>query len=61
MVGFLQKIYQSLDDNSNEKNVAFLIDFSKVLSKVRHFELIKKIADIRVGGCLPQDVERNQW
>ena len=52
MAGFLQKIYQALDDNSKEQIVAFYTDFSKAFDKFPHFEQIQKVADIGVGGCL---------
>ena len=52
MVGFLQKIYQELDDNSNEQILAFKTDFSKAFDTDLHFELLKKVADIGVGVCL---------
>ena len=52
MVGFLQKIYQALDDNSNEHISALCTDFSKTFHTVPHFELMKKVADIWAGGCL---------
>ena len=52
MVGFLQKNYQALDVNSNEQIVALFIDFSKALGMFSHFELMKKVANIGVGGCL---------
>ena len=51
MVGFLQKIYKALYDNSNEEILALYTDFSKAFDKVSHFELMK-LADIVVGGCL---------
>ena len=44
--GFLQKVYQALDDNSIEQIVAFYADFSEAFDKVPHFELMKKVADV---------------
>ena len=52
MLGFLQKIYQAIDHNSNEQIVVFYADFSKAFDKVPDFVLMKKAADIGVGGCL---------
>ena len=52
MVGFLQKIFEALDDISNEQFVAFYTDFSKVFDKFPKFELMKNVADIGVGSCL---------
>ena len=51
-IGFSKKIYQALDDYSNEQIVAFYTDFSKAFDKTPHFELMKKVADIAVGDCL---------
>ena len=52
MVGFLQKIYQALDDNLNEQNTALYARFWEAFDEVPHFEPMKKIAEIGVGGCL---------
>ena len=52
MAGFLQKIFQALDDNSTEQIVALYTDFSKASDKVPYFGLMKKVADIGIGGCL---------
>ena len=32
--------------------MTFYADFSKAFDKVPHFELMKKVADVGVGGCL---------
>ena len=46
MVGFLQKLNQAIDDNSNEQIVAVYANFSEAFDKAPHLELIKKIADV---------------
>ena len=43
MVSFIQKIYQALDDNSNDQIVVFYTDSSKAFDKVPQFELMKKV------------------
>ena len=48
----LKKTHEALDSKSNSENVAFNTDFSKAADKVPHYELIQKVAQIRVGGCL---------
>ena len=40
------------NDNSNEQIAAFYTDFSKAFEIVPLFELMKKIADLGVGGYL---------
>ena len=52
MLLFLRRIYEALDDDHQSEIIAFYTDFSKAFDKVPHFELIQKLIDIRVGGCL---------
>ena len=52
MLSFLKKIHEALDGDPNAEVVAFYTDFSKGFDKVPHYELIQKVAQIGVGGCL---------
>ena len=52
MLSFLKTIHEALDKNPHSEIVAFYTDFSKAFDKFPHFELLKKVAKIRVGGCL---------
>ena len=52
MVGFLHKIYQVLNDYSNEQILALYTDYLKAFHEVPHFELIKKVSETWAGGCL---------
>ena len=52
MLSFLKKIHEALDSDPNSEFVAFYTDFSKAFDKVPHYELIQKVAQIVVGGCL---------
>ena len=52
MLSFLSKIYRALDENPTDDVVAYYMDFSKAFVKVPLLELLKKTANIGVGGCL---------
>ena len=52
MLSFLKKLHEALDSNPNSEIVAFYSEFSKAFDKVPHYELIQKVAQIGVGGCL---------
>ena len=52
MLSFLKSIHDALDNDSSTEIVAFYTDFSKAFDKVPHFELVQKVANIGVGGCL---------
>ena len=52
MLSFLSKIYRALDENPTDEVVSYYMDFSKACDKVPHLELLKKTANIGVGGCL---------
>ena len=52
MLSFLQKVNKALDEDSSSENVAFYADFFKPFVKVPQFELLRKAAEIGVGGCI---------
>ena len=52
MLSFLKKIHEALDSDPKSKIVSFYTDFSKTFDKVPHYELIQKVSQIGVGGCL---------
>ena len=52
MLLFLKAIYEALNHDPQSETIAFYTDFSKTLDKVPHYELIQKVIDIGVGGCL---------
>ena len=52
MLLFLKKIYEALDHDPQSEVIAFYTDFSKAFDKVPHYDLIQKLIDIGVGGCL---------
>ena len=52
MLSFLKPIHDALDNESSTEIVAFYTDFSKAFDKLPHFELVQKVANIGVGGCL---------
>ena len=54
MITSLKKIHDALDNDPNSEVIAFYTDFSKAFDKVPHFELLKRVANIGVGGCLLQ-------
>ena len=52
MLSFLQKVFKELDKDRSSEIVAFYTDFSNAFDKVPHFELLCKVAEIGVGGCI---------
>ena len=52
MLSFLKEIYEALDNDSNAEIVAVYTDFAKAFDKVPHFDLLKKVALIGIGGCM---------
>ena len=52
MLLFLKRIYEALDHDPQSEIIAFYTDFSKAFDQVPHYELIQKLIDIGVGGCL---------
>ena len=52
MLLFLKSIYEALDHDPQSEIIAFYTDFSKAFDKVQHYQLIQKLIDIGVGGCL---------
>ena len=51
---FLKGIHAALDNDRNSEVIAFYTDISKAFDKVPHFEPLKKVANIGLGGCLLQ-------
>ena len=51
MLSFLKEIYETIDKNAENHVIAFYTDFSKAFDKVPHYELLKKMSNIGVGGC----------
>ena len=54
LITFLRKVHYALDNDPNSEVIAFYTDFSKAFDNVPHFELLKKVANIEVVGCLLQ-------
>ena len=52
MLLFCKRIYEALDNDPQKEIIAFYNDFSKAFDKAPHYELIQKMIDIGVGGCL---------
>ena len=52
MLLFLKRIYEALDHDPYSEIIAFYTDFSEAFDKGPHYELIQKLIDIGVGGCL---------
>ena len=52
MLSFLKSIHDALDNESSTEIVAFYTDFSKAFDKVQHFQLVQKVANIALRGCL---------
>ena len=51
MLSFLKEIYEAIDKNAENHVIAFYTDFTKALNQVPHYELLKKMSNIGVGGC----------
>ena len=49
---FLKRIYEALDHDPQSEIISFYTDFSKAFDKVSQYELIQKLIDTGVGGCL---------
>ena len=52
MLLFLRTIYKALYHDPQSEIFVFFTDFSNAFDKVPHYELIQKLIDIGVGGCL---------
>ena len=52
MLSFLQRVYKALDKDSSSEIIAFYTYFSQAFDEVPHFELLCKVAEIGVGGCI---------
>ena len=48
---FLKDIHEALNKNSSYTAVAFYTDFAKAFDRVPHYEVLKKVSAISVGGC----------
>ena len=51
MLKFLKDIYEALDENSSDTVVTFYTDVAKAFDRVPHYELLKQVSAIGVGGC----------
>ena len=52
MLSFLGKIFEALDSDPNSERAFFCLDFCETFDRVRQYELIQKITQIRARGCL---------
>ena len=52
MLAFLKKIFRSLDKKANDEIFTFYTNFSKAFDKVPQRELLNKIVNMGIGGCL---------
>ena len=52
MIVILKQIHDALDKESSSEIISFYSDFSKAFDKVPHLELLKKLSEIGVGGCI---------
>ena len=51
MLSFFKEFYEAIGKNAKNHVTAFYTDFSKAFDKVPHYELLKKMSNIGVGGC----------
>ena len=51
MLKLLKDIHEALDKVSSDTVVAFYTNFAKAFDRVPHYELLKKVSAIGVGGC----------
>ena len=51
MLKLLKDIHELLDKNFSDTVVAFYTNFAKAFDRVPHYELLKKVGAIGVGGC----------
>ena len=51
MLSSLNEIYEAIDKNAENHVIALYTDFSKAFDKVPHYELLKKMSNIGIGGC----------
>ena len=66
MLSFLKEIYEAIDKNAENHVIAFYTDFSKAFNKAPHYELLKKMSNLGVGGCFLEIISdylsnRNQF
>ena len=52
MLLFLKRVYEALNYDAQSDIIAFYTDLSKAFDKKSHYELIQKLIDIGVEGCL---------
>ena len=50
---------QAIDKNAENHAIAFYTDFSMAFDKISHYELLKKMNNIGVGGCFLEIIPRN--
>ena len=50
MLSFLKEIYEAIDKKAENHVIAYYTDFSKAFDKVPHYELLKKMSNIGLGG-----------
>ena len=49
---FLKQIFEAIDHSVDNEVFASYTDFSKAFHRVSDYELLKKVGNIRVGGCI---------
>ena len=55
-LSLLKLIYEALDNEKTSEVTVFFSEFSKGFDKVPHKELLKKVSNLGVGGCIPENL-----